>query len=81
MQVPPSLGRDYARSFGELYGRVAAEEDVPLVEGFLAGVGGVAELNLEDGLHPTPEGHRRLARNVAPKLRELVRGLAAERSR
>ena len=36
------------------------------------GVGGVPELNLPDGLHPTAEGHRRIAERVAPALGALL---------
>lgn len=68
MDVPTSLGPDYALAFRELYPRLAAEFDVPLVPGFLDGVGGVPEMNLPDGLHPTEEGHRRLAVNLAEAL-------------
>ncbi|MCC7010942.1 MAG: arylesterase [Planctomycetes bacterium] len=73
MKLPPSLGAEYTGRFEALYARVAAEADVPLVTDFLAGVGGVPAMNLEDGLHPTAEGHRRLAANVAPQLSELLR--------
>lgn len=76
VRLPPNLGEDYVERFEAVYGRVAAEEEVAFVPDFLAGVGGVAELNLEDALHPTADGHRVLARNVAPKLRELIDDLA-----
>ena len=35
-------------------------------------VGGVADMNLADGLHPTAEGHERLADNVLPALRKAL---------
>ncbi len=35
-------------------------------------VGAVPALNLPDGLHPTAEGHERLADNVAPALRSAL---------
>jgi len=73
MQIPPSYGNDYARRFRELYPRLARELDVPLVEDFLDGVGGVRELNLADGIHPTAEGHRRLADNILPELTAALR--------
>jgi acyl-CoA thioesterase-1 len=72
MDVPPSLGLDYASDFAAMYERVAEAEEVPLVERFLRGVGGVRALNLEDGMHPTAEGHRKLAENVEEALRELL---------
>jgi acyl-CoA thioesterase-1 len=47
---------------------------VPFV---LDGVGGVAELNLGDGIHPNAEGHRRVAENVLPLVREALAETAA----
>jgi acyl-CoA thioesterase I len=78
IRLPPNLGEDYVASFEAVYARVAADEQVALVEDFLDGVGGVAELNLEDALHPTAEGHRKLAENVAPELRKVLEELTSK---
>ncbi|MGH7322618.1 MAG: GDSL-type esterase/lipase family protein [Candidatus Rokuibacteriota bacterium] len=48
---------------------IAREEGARLVEDFLAGV--VPSLT-NDGLHPTAEGHARLAAHLEPILRELL---------
>jgi acyl-CoA thioesterase-1 len=72
MQIPPSYGADYTEAFRELYPRLADELGVPIVEDFLEGVGGEDEMNLADGIHPTAEGHRRLADNVLPALIEIL---------
>jgi acyl-CoA thioesterase-1 len=74
MQVPPNLGA-YADELAALYPRIAAELDVPLVASFLAGVGGVPELNLADQLHPNPAGHERLAATLAPTLRATLEAM------
>jgi acyl-CoA thioesterase I len=76
MTLPTSYGRDYVTGFTALYGRIAEDLDVPLVAGFLRGVGGVSHLNLPDGIHPTAEGHEILAENVLPTLERV---LAADR--
>ena len=76
MRVPPSLSQDYAEEFASMYPKLAEEFEVPCVPFFIEGVGGVPELNLPDGLHPTPEGHERIARNVAPALTEILTDLA-----
>lgn len=76
MRVPTSLGTPYSEAFAALYPALAEELDVPFVPELLAGVGGVPNLNLPDGIHPTAEGHRRLADNVRPA---LIRLLAATR--
>jgi acyl-CoA thioesterase I len=75
-QLPPSLGLDYVHDFEAVYPRLAAELDVAFVPQFMLGVGGVADLNLADGLHPTAEGHRRIAERIAPVLGALLDGLA-----
>lgn len=80
MQIPPNLGPDYAGAFRDLYPRLADELSVPLVPFLLEGVGGVAELNLPDGIHPTIEGARRVADTVYPFLEGLVVEAAASPS-
>ena len=72
MRFPPSLGIPFTRKFEEIYPRIAREEGVPLVPFLLEGVGGRAELNLDDGIHPNAEGQRVVAKNVAPYVERLV---------
>lgn len=73
MRMPPSHGREYAEAFAAIWPRLAAELDVPLLPFLLDGVAGHSELNLPDGFHPNPEGHRRVAATVADFLAPLVR--------
>jgi acyl-CoA thioesterase-1 len=73
MRIPPSYGADHAEAFAGVYERVAEDLGVPFVPFFMRGVAAVAELNLEDGIHPTAEGHVRLAANVEDALLELVK--------
>lgn len=77
LDIPPSYGEEYARGFSELYERIASETGAAFVPAFLAGVGGVSDLNLEDGMHPNVAGQERLADNVEPHLRELLAEIAA----
>lgn len=79
MRIPPNYGPDYAGDFQALYPRLAEELDVPLVPFLLEGVGGEAELNQGDGIHPTAEGQRLVAGNVEPLLAPLVRAEWDER--
>lgn len=72
VQLPPNYGEDYTRGFAEIYPRLARDFDVAFVPFFMEGVGGVPDLNLPDGLHPNREGHRRLAENILPTLRQLL---------
>ncbi|MEZ6014840.1 MAG: arylesterase [Planctomycetota bacterium] len=75
MRMPPNLG-EYAAEFDALYPRLAAALDVPLVADFMQGVGGVADLNLPDQLHPNPAGHAQLARTLGPALRQVLAAVA-----
>ena len=55
-----------------MYPDLAKQNNISLVPFILEGVGGKAELNLEDGIHPTAEGHRILANNVWSVLQDLL---------
>ncbi|MCX5765654.1 MAG: arylesterase [Gemmatimonadetes bacterium] len=72
MEAPTNMGAAYTRSFHAVFGAVAAQEKVTLLPFLLAGVAGDKALNQGDGIHPTPEGARRAARNLWPMLRTLI---------
>ncbi|MFH1500080.1 MAG: arylesterase [Verrucomicrobiota bacterium] len=71
MKMPVNMG-DYARDFDAVFPEIARERDLPLIPFLLDGVGGVAALNLPDGIHPNVAGHRRVADNVWPVLAPLL---------
>jgi acyl-CoA thioesterase I len=73
MQLPPNYGPDYTQAFKAIYPRIAHELKVPLVPFLLSGVGGIADLNQADGIHPTARGQQKVAANVRPYLEELLR--------
>lgn len=73
MMMPPNYGPEYTAQFRAMYPRIAKEMNVPLVPFLLEGVGGEAHLNQRDGIHPTAEGHERIAATVLPQVRELLR--------
>jgi acyl-CoA thioesterase I len=77
MMMPPNYGPEYTAQFRAIYPRLAKELDVPLVPFMLEGVGGESNLNQRDGIHPTAEGHARVAANVLPRVRELLRSASA----
>jgi len=72
MDVPTNYGPDYAEGFAELYGRISEEEDVPVVPGFIREVALDPSLMMADGLHPTAEGHRKLADSLTEAIAPLV---------
>ncbi len=75
MRIPTNYGVDYEQGFAALFRRAADQHGARFVPYFMQGVGGVPELNLPDGLHPTAEGHERLADTVEPHLRALLETL------
>lgn len=72
MQAPPNMGPDYAAAFSAVFPRVAARNKAVLWPFMLDGVGGVPALNLDDGIHPNAEGHRRMAEMAWTHLRPLL---------
>lgn len=75
MEALPSYGAAYVHEFRSIYQDLAREENVLLVPFILDGVGGVPELNLDDGIHPTPRGHQIVAENVWEVLRPALESL------
>lgn len=72
MQMPPNMGPDYTSRFKNLFPDLARENQLSLVPFLLEGVGGVAELNQPDGIHPTAEGQQILAQNTWAVLKTLL---------
>jgi acyl-CoA thioesterase I len=64
MQVPPSMGADYANSFKTLFPQLAKKNNITLVPFLLDNVAGIPKLNQRDGIHPTVEGAKIVANNV-----------------
>ena len=72
MQVPPNLGPDYSKAFRSTFETVAENTGAHLIPFILEGVGGIAELNQADGIHPTVEGHAIIAELVWEHLEPLL---------
>jgi acyl-CoA thioesterase-1 len=77
MQVPTNLGREYTTAFRAMFPELAAANAAVLLPFLLEGVGGMPELNLPDGIHPTPAGHKIIAENVWQVLEPLLESLQA----
>ena len=72
MKIPPSYGADYSLGFAAIFPSLADELRVPLVPFLLQGVAADPALNLPDGIHPNAAGHRRVAENVLPRIKEIL---------
>ena len=72
MQIPPNMGQSYTTQFRNLYTELATKNGLTLIPFLLEGVGGEAELNQEDGIHPTQEGHLVVAQTVWTYLQPVL---------
>lgn len=61
MYIPSNFGQQYTDGFHAIFAKTAAEQDIPLLPFLLQDVAGKKELNQADGIHPTAEGHERMA--------------------
>lgn len=72
MEALPNYGPDYGRRFRAIYRELARKNGATLVPFLLAGVAGDPKLNQPDGIHPTAEGHRRVAETVWKALQPIL---------
>ncbi|MCU0627206.1 MAG: arylesterase, partial [Gemmatimonadaceae bacterium] len=72
MEAPPNFGGRYAMDFRSVYARLSQELRVPVTAFLLDGVAGVARMNQADGIHPTEEGARKVARTLWPTLQRVI---------
>ena len=72
MEALPNYGEEYRRRFRAIYSQLATANRATLVPFLLEGVAGDPKLNQADGIHPTAEGHARVAENVWKALRPLL---------
>jgi acyl-CoA thioesterase-1 len=72
MQLPPNMGPEYITEFRTIFPDLAKKNELYLIPFLLKDVGGVAELNQDDGIHPTEEGHKILAKNVWAVLEKVL---------
>jgi acyl-CoA thioesterase-1 len=71
MMVPPNLGQDYTTRFQKIYPDLAKKNNATLIPFLLQNVAGNEKLNLADGIHPNPEGHKIVADNVYKVINSL----------
>ena len=74
MQIPPNFGPEYVEHFKAMYAELAkANPGAVLLPFLLDGVGGDESLNQKDQIHPTAEGHRKVAELVWPVLEPVLK--------
>ncbi len=72
MEAPPNLGAEYTREFRQIYRDLAKQYNVALIPFVLQGVGGLAQMNQPDGIHPNAEGEKVMTENVWRVLEPLL---------
>jgi acyl-CoA thioesterase-1 len=72
MQMPPNMGLQYTTEFKAIFPELAKKNNSTLIPFILEGVGGEVNLNQQDGIHPTPEGHQIVAENVWRELQPVL---------
>jgi acyl-CoA thioesterase I len=77
MLATPNLGEAYTSRYNALFPELARRNHLPLIPFLLEGVAGEADLNLGDGIHPNPAGHRRIAETVWATLEPILRSRAS----
>jgi len=72
MQIPPNMGIEYTEEFRKMYAEIAENQNIEFIPFLLEGVAGDPDLNLPDGIHPTEEGQKIVARTVWKHLAPLL---------
>lgn len=78
MEIPPNMGPAYTSQFRELFPGLAKEFDATLIPFLLEGVAGEPDLNLDDGIHPTEEGHEIVAATIWTYLQPLLEASSSD---
>lgn len=72
MEAPRNMGKTYTIAFHDMYLQLARKNNLSMIPFILEGVGGVAELNQRDGIHPTEAGNLIIAELVWKSLKDLL---------
>jgi acyl-CoA thioesterase-1 len=72
MMVPPNMGKPYSDGFQKIFPELAKKNNATLIPFLLDGVAGIEKLNQADGIHPTEEGHKIVAKNILKSIQGLL---------
>ena len=64
MQIPPNMGQEYTAEFRKIFPELADKNKTLIIPFLLDHVAGIPGLNQDDGIHPTVEGQKIVAKNV-----------------
>ena len=72
MRIPPNYGPRYTNAFENAFIEVAQQHGIALVPFLLEGVGGVAGMMQDDGVHPTAAAQPLLLDNAWPQISQWL---------
>lgn len=72
MKMPVNYGEPYRSNFEKLFPALAKKYHISLVPFLLEGVAGKTDLNIADGIHPNPKGHKVMAKTLLKALDPLL---------
>ncbi|MBF9237302.1 arylesterase [Hymenobacter sp. BT683] len=72
LQIPGDFGPGYVTEFQSVFQSIATKNRAALIPYLLEGVGGVPDLNQQDGIHPTAAGYKVVANTVWSTLGPLL---------
>ena len=72
MIAPASHGSEYKKEFDEIYKSLAGKYNLIFIPFLLEGVALNPKLNLNDGMHPNPEGVKIISKTIEKKLIPLL---------
>jgi acyl-CoA thioesterase I len=76
MLAPPNMGDGYGQAFNSIFPNLSKEFSLPLIPFFLEGVAGNAGLQLDDRMHPNPQGVAKMVENALPVVKEALTTLS-----
>lgn len=68
MLMPKNYGETYRKDFKNIFQKLNKKHKLRFIPFLLEGVGGVASLNLADGIHPNEKGHRVIFKKLNTEL-------------
>ncbi len=72
IKMPPNYGKDFTKKFNAIFPELAKKHKLTFIPFLLENVAGVSKYNLPDGIHPNPDGHKIMAKNVLKYLEPLL---------
>ena len=72
MVAPTSHGQIYKKEFDEIYKSLSKKYNLVFIPFLLEGVAFKPELNLDDGMHPNPDGVKIISKTIEEKIISLL---------